>query len=645
MRRTPLALLAAICACAGSSPPADAGAACHPACPGGLVCQGGSCVPETCGPSSSCPAGLQCIAGFCASLGCDPPCAPAQTCLTGLCIPKQPATCGPTAPCNAPESCIAGFCVDTTCAPPCSGDEVCLSDLCLPPGGDSSCPPPYAGCVSAGLAYCANLALDATNCGSCGHACPSGELCSSGSCAVSCLASEDACTVEGSTLCIDPTSDDLNCGSCGAACPAGQACSQGACGLSCGPGLTLCGASPGLYCTDLAADAFDCGSCGYGCGAGEACQGGRCAALAGTGTGGGTSGGGSSSGGTTGAAGCGSFALVQAIPGEVTNNEEQGPGESLSLVERAGDLLVAIAYGGQGGSTSPQSTSPNMTFHVFDDAGNTYYPGPFYENSTVHQSAIQIFYAPDVVGGVNRVNLTASSPEGLGLYTGLFVEEYAGASQTNVVDVSTGRMAPSASAVTSPGPLTTNLCDLVVGAFVDGHTGGTPLDAGPGFRMTSADYSCPAGAVDDAPGGAAPGSVADPEIILTGPFESDDGWVAAQMAFRAAGTSAPAQPAQIAFATAPQAGPAGTCSGEVLVQSQSAASQPVNTSTGIAVALGGSGLSYYVDPGCIYAVDGVTIGAGTSSVGFYFVGSDAGAATIDATAAGFAPISQGVTLH
>ena len=52
-----------------------------------------------------------------------------------------------------------------------------------------------------------------------------------------------ACGV-GSTLCagvcVDVNNDNSNCGGCGKACAAGQVCSQGTCGLSCQSGLTDC---------------------------------------------------------------------------------------------------------------------------------------------------------------------------------------------------------------------------------------------------------------------------------------------------------------------------------------------------------------------------------------------------------------------
>jgi hypothetical protein len=148
-------------------------------------------------------------------------------------------------------------------------------------------------------ASCTNLSGDIANCGSCGHACGSGEFCASGSCVPcspvcggtcvdltadnancgscgnACLASA-ACTngacVPCSTLCggacVDLTADNANCGSCGNACPASAPCTSGAC-KACS---TLCGGA----CADLANDSLNCGSCGNACAPGESCGSGSC---------------------------------------------------------------------------------------------------------------------------------------------------------------------------------------------------------------------------------------------------------------------------------------------------------------------------------------------------------------------------------
>jgi hypothetical protein len=76
-------------------------------------------------------------------------------------------------------------------------------------------------------------------------------------------------------VCRDLNTDTANCGSCGRACAAGQVCSGGSCVVSCGAGLTNCGGT----CRDTQTDANHCGACGTACtfanGVG-ACVAGRC---------------------------------------------------------------------------------------------------------------------------------------------------------------------------------------------------------------------------------------------------------------------------------------------------------------------------------------------------------------------------------
>ncbi len=75
-------------------------------------------------------------------------------------------------------------------------------------------------------------------------------------------------------LCIDTTSDEANCGACGIVCPTGRMCSAGSCG--CGPGETACGGA----CVDTTSDEANCGACGTTCASGELCVAGACGARA-----------------------------------------------------------------------------------------------------------------------------------------------------------------------------------------------------------------------------------------------------------------------------------------------------------------------------------------------------------------------------
>jgi len=315
-----------------------------------------------------------------------------------------------------------------------------------------------------------------------------------------------------------------------------------------------------------------------------------------------------------------------------------GATESDSIFNTDGDLLVAIAYGGQGNN----STSPNMTFAVSDTNNNTYYAGPLIEAPHGHGASVQIFFAPAVVGGPNTVTVTSASPvSGISLSTGLFLQEYAGLATTDVVDVASGQAAPSSSTLVYPGSVTTNSCDLVVAAFADGVVSEEDLDSGVGWRLTSTDNWDPGGAVDDGPNGAAAGTPVDAVMLLTN--QPNDGWAATQLAFRAAGTSDPPQPSELAFASQPQTVAANTCSAAVKLQSQSG-SVAVRTSTGISVALGGP-FTFYADPGCAFPISALYIGAGMNQQSFYFEAASAGSPSISASASGLMGGLQAETIQ
>ena len=56
-----------------------------------------------------------------------------------------------------------------------------------------------------------------------------------------------------SGTCVETQSDASNCGSCGHACASGQVCSRGNCRANCGPNQTLCN---GADCVNLQNDLF-----------------------------------------------------------------------------------------------------------------------------------------------------------------------------------------------------------------------------------------------------------------------------------------------------------------------------------------------------------------------------------------------------
>ncbi len=139
---------------------------------------------------------------------------------------------------------------------------------------------PDAGSCGTGLTRCGtdcvNTQNSASNCGSCGNACATGESCTGGSCQT-----PMPCTTTGQTrcagTCTDTSTDATNCGACGTACSAGQSCVSGACmtTTTCPTGQTACSGT----CTNTMTDVANCGACGHACTTGQTCTGGTCGAA------------------------------------------------------------------------------------------------------------------------------------------------------------------------------------------------------------------------------------------------------------------------------------------------------------------------------------------------------------------------------
>ncbi len=257
-------------------------------CSGGTVaCGDASCVdiaidPANCGAcGKACPAGNVCSSGACALA-----CVGGTTLCNGACVSEKvdPANCG-----SCGNACAAGLvCSNGTCAVSCGPGLV----ACGGPAGDGGVA--EAGLDGSAVAMCADLSVDNTNCGTCGHRCPSGQVCSGGACSVTCATSQIDC----GGVCIDPLRDNQHCGASGAcgagdagspgtSCAAGTVCNgAGVCAVTCAAPQVLCGntcidpsTSPVFCGATAGCGAGDTGSAGTTCGAGFACVSSVCLAV------------------------------------------------------------------------------------------------------------------------------------------------------------------------------------------------------------------------------------------------------------------------------------------------------------------------------------------------------------------------------
>jgi hypothetical protein len=145
-----------------------------------------------------------------------------------------------------------------------------------------------AGCPSGTTlcgSECVHTERDPKHCGECDRACPAGQVCSAGDCAVECQQGLVNC----GGACVDPQTDLMHCGAsgdcqgshAGEMCAAGEVCSAGTCAVSCQQGLVLCGGT----CVDPLSSLAFCGAsgdcqgtnAGTACASGEVCSAGTCA--------------------------------------------------------------------------------------------------------------------------------------------------------------------------------------------------------------------------------------------------------------------------------------------------------------------------------------------------------------------------------
>jgi uncharacterized protein (TIGR02145 family) len=146
------------------------------------------------------------------------------------------------------------------CDNACDDGQVCSNGTCA-----LSCQTGLTDCDGS----CVSTATDRANCGVCGHACDPGQVCSGGVCALSCQSQLAECD----GLCVDTATDLNHCGSCETHCLSGEVCLGGNCVVSCQTGLTDCSAQ----CIDTRVDPNNCGGCGTRCTDGFVCSSGNCA--------------------------------------------------------------------------------------------------------------------------------------------------------------------------------------------------------------------------------------------------------------------------------------------------------------------------------------------------------------------------------
>lgn len=249
---------------------------CRLDCVGGTTACDGSCVdteldPENCGDCGEvCDAGLVCSRGSCESS-----CAEGLTWCDGgddgpaRCVDtlRDRYNCG-----ECGNACDEGYvCSNGTCALSCQAGLIDCDGVCIDPKKDRD--------------YCGATFGCGVDGGSPGQACASGEVCSAGTCAVSCQSG----FVECDGLCIDPLRDNDYCGATegcadpGTDCPPGTVCNAGMCSVSCPDGLVKCGDT----CVDPLTSREHCGatdgcgedghgSAGTTCAAGQVCSSGAC---------------------------------------------------------------------------------------------------------------------------------------------------------------------------------------------------------------------------------------------------------------------------------------------------------------------------------------------------------------------------------
>jgi hypothetical protein len=219
---------------AGSAIPSATTAAVQVSCPSGRSSCSGTCRdllndPENCGScGNNCPSGQNCLNARCFL----PTSAPAVNTST-------PITEFIDSPCSHGEKLCGSSCVDLfsnknncgVCGRACGSQEICVNARCGP------------ACTERGATLCddkcVDLDTDMNNCGSCGTECKTflpnakGSLCADGKCVISqCKSDYGDCNEKISDGCeVNLRLDASNCGSCGEKCPSGQVCYNKKCSV------------------------------------------------------------------------------------------------------------------------------------------------------------------------------------------------------------------------------------------------------------------------------------------------------------------------------------------------------------------------------------------------------------------------------
>lgn len=152
------------------------------------------------------------------------------------------------------------------------------TELNLEVSGDLPCGDELDECDG----QCIDVGFDVDNCGECGRACGSDQVCWKGSCNNTCDAgcspTTQSCMMDFCDCrqglnacgdrCVDLQRDPENCGVCGRTCGANQLCERWSCvDAACETEPEVCAGS----CTNIDDDILNCGGCGIECASDEVC--------------------------------------------------------------------------------------------------------------------------------------------------------------------------------------------------------------------------------------------------------------------------------------------------------------------------------------------------------------------------------------